>query len=216
MQSRAGVGRVAVRCAAMGAIVLLMTAAVPASIVRAEGLVDTAELQRARHHALYKWQRAIPVALHIDRGKQATRTNLTSFEWFDSVIGLVGEDLLQANPGREREVVGYINQVLIPEMYQRRSDYICDYTRLYYGRTMFHAFANVFEDPFQSAAYFVAPTRGFLEQQNLNFTPDAAHYLERNARFAPDGSFWRRIAASNAHVPCKPQGDADSGHGERL
>lgn len=101
-------------------------------------------------------------------------------------------------------------------MYEHRSDYICGYTRRYYGHTILLAYAQVGEDPFLAVAYFTAPTRDYLRKHNLSFTPRTQHYLRRYVDFSPDGSLWQGIAASRGHIPCGPSGNVAPDPGERL
>jgi hypothetical protein len=123
--------------------------------------------------------------------------------WGRGALDMVTYDLLEANPGRKDDILAYVNDALIPAMHEHRSAYICGYTRRYYGQIIFMAFANVGEDPYLAVAYFVAPTRNYLRDDNLNFTPGVRHYLEKYEGFSPDGGLWRGMMARRSNIPCE-------------
>ena len=100
------------------------------------------------------------------------------------------------------DVQQYLNDALIPAMYERRSAHICAYTRRYYGHTIFMAYDNVAEDPLLDLVYFVAPTRRYLQAHDLAFSPGMQRQLERNARYSPDGRVWQAITTLHPDVPC--------------
>jgi len=194
------------RVIAAGAIAVTLAAL--ASPLRAGEPVDAETLRLAQWKAVQEWENALPYALtwHSDE-RRMPRNAIGTLWWFNGVPGFVASDLRAANPGKEDDIVVYINSILIPEMDASRDAYICGYTRLYYsfGKQWIELGAIVdrgFPDPSAPIAYFIAPTRGYLREHGLALSPSMLHQLERNARMAPDGSFWREIAALPDHVPC--------------
>jgi len=177
-----------VRRVAAGAIVLLMGATVLASQAGAQDRIDPEELRRAARYAALKWEGAVHPALPWNARSHVTWKDIGP-AWGRGAVDMTTYDLLQMNPGRRDDILAYLNDVLIPAMYQHRGAYVCGYTRRYYGHTIFMAYANVYEDPFADIAYFVGPTRDYLDQHNLILSPSMQRELERSARFSPNDSF---------------------------
>jgi len=194
---------------------LLMGAAVLASHARAQDRINPEELQRAAWYAALHWESAVHPASPWDARSRATWHDIDR-AWGHGALALTAGDLLEANPGRKDDILVYLNDALIPAMYEHRSAYVCAYMRWYYGQTMLMHYGNGGEDPYLAVAYFIAPTRGYLREHNLSFPPRAQHYLQRYARFSPSGSSWQRVMATRDYIPCAPDGDATSSPGERL
>jgi hypothetical protein len=181
--------------------------------LRAGEPVDPETLRLAQRMAVSELDRAVP---HVMRGnlaeRQAPAGRIGTPEWAEGVVGLVSFYLRGANPGRDADVAAYINGALIPEMEARRDAYLCAYTRLYYsfGRNWIwiQGMIDSLPDPFAPVAYFIAPTRDYLRAHDLSLSPVMLHELERDARFAPNGSFWQGIAALPDHIPCASGADA--------
>lgn len=191
------------RVVAIGAVVLLMGATALASCARAQDGINPKELQRSAWYAALNWERAVHPASPWDAQSRVTWHDIDqAWMWGHGALALTAHDLLDANPGRKDDVLAYLNDVLIPPMYEHHSDYICGYTRSYYGHTTLMAYANVGEDPYLAVAYFIAPTRGYLREHNLTFPPRAQHYLEKYARFSPGGSRWQGMMAARGNIPC--------------
>jgi len=182
------------------------------SPLRAGEPVDTDTLQLAQRMATQEWKNALPFAmLWHPAERQMPSGAIGTMFWFNGVAGFVASDLRATNPGREADILVYINSILIPEMNAHRDAYVCGYTRQYYsfGKQWLRLQEMIdgFPDPFAPIAYFIVPTRDYLRAHNLALSSVMLRELERNARFAPDGSFWQGIAASRDHIPCDSGAD---------
>lgn len=193
---------------AAGAIALLMGATVLVSHAVAQDRIDPEELRRAARYAVLKWEGAVHPALPWNARSHVTWKDIGS-AWGRGAVDMTTYDLLQMNPGRKDDILAYLNDVLIPAMYQQRSPYICSYTRHYYGHTIFLAYANVYQDPFVDIAHFVAPTRNYLRDHHLILSPLMQRELERGARFSSNDSFLGgRLGTFHVRIPCDSDEDA--------
>jgi hypothetical protein len=196
------------RVIATGAIILLTGMAVLASHVRAQDRIDPEELRRAASYAAQKWEAAAHPASPWNAHRHLSWEDI-GWAWGRGTIDMTTYDLLHMNPDRKDDILAYLNDVLIPAMYRQRSAYICNYTRRYYGHTIFLAYANVYQDPFVDIAYFVGPTRNYLKEHNLILSPLMQRELERGARLSPnDGFLGGSLGTFHVRIPCDNDDDA--------
>ena len=190
------------RRVAAGAIALLLVMTVLVSHAGAQDRIDPEELRRAASYATQKWEAAVHPASPWNAHSHVSWEDI-GWAWGRGTIDMTTYDLLQMNPDRKDDILAYLNDVLIPAMYRQRSAYICSYTRRYYGHTIFLAYANVYQDPFVDIAYFVGPTRNFLQEHNLILSPLMQRELERDARFSPNDSFLGgSLGTFHVRIPC--------------
>jgi hypothetical protein len=193
------------------ALIANILAALPPPL-RAGEPVDAKTLRLAQRMAVSEWERALPFAmLRVPAERQMPPGTIGTLHWVHGVVGFVSSDLRGTNPGREADILVYINSILIPEMDARRDAYVCGYSRLYYsfGKQwiQLQGIVDSLPDEFAAISYFIAPTRDYLQERHLSLSPVMQRQLERDARFSPDGTFWHDIAALRDHIPCDSGAD---------
>jgi hypothetical protein len=97
----------------------------------AETVVDQNRLDAARVRAEQRWTEAqfnqLPIA--FDR----TRISREVAAYSGSVVAFVADALLAANPSRERAVIDYVNEDIVPFVVSHKESYLCLMTQHYYN-----------------------------------------------------------------------------------
>ena len=96
-----------------------------------ETVVDQIRLDAARARAEQRWTEAqfnqLPIT--FDR----VRIEREEAAYSGSVVAFVADALLDANPSRERVVIDYVNEAIVPFVVSHRESYLCLLTEHYYN-----------------------------------------------------------------------------------
>jgi len=96
-----------------------------------ETVVDQARLDAARIRAEQRWTDAQFDQLPITFDRERIALEMANYS--NSIIAYVANTLIEANPGRERDVIDYINGGLVPFIVSHKEGYLCLMTQHYYN-----------------------------------------------------------------------------------